>query len=232
MSTPLPLILGLLGAGAVGAITATLLQPAPAPAGETGAIGRTATNAAGLEELTTELAQLSRRLEVLETAPPTSVRQAAIEAPLVIDDEKLEQAVAAALSEQPGGKAGVETLVADTLDFIRAKEEAEEELAREQRRLDAIQRNVDRLAERLELYGDQPEQLFGVLSEESARRDELRDLMRDGQATFDDMRALRDETQTQLGQILTADQLAKYEELNDRGGRGNRGGGGPGGGGL
>lgn len=228
MTTPLPLILGLLGAGAVGAITATLVQPAPAPTGEHAAVGRSMTQSADLDALTAELAQLNRRLEVLETAPPTSVRQAAVEAPLVIDDQQLEQAVAAALSEQPGGKAGVETLVADTLDFIRAKEEAEAELAREQRRLDGIQRNVDRLAERLELYGDQPEQLFTVLNDESLRRDELRDLMREGQATFDDMRTLRDETQTQLGQILTADQLAKYEELNDRGGRG--GGRGPGGG--
>lgn len=241
MNQSIPLLIGLIGAGAVGAITATLLQPSTAPtATEPGAIERTATADTSIADLSKEVKRLTQRLEALESMPGTNSRAPAIDVPLAIDNSALEEAVAAALADSSTGKGGVQNLVASTLSEIRAQEEADAEAAREQRRLDGLQRYIDRLETDLELYGDQPTQVFNILNDESARRDELRDLMRDGQATFEDMTALRDETKAALTNVLTQSQMEKYEETNrfrgfgggNGGGRGGNGGGPGGGGGL
>ena len=232
MNQSLPLVLGLLGAGAVGAVTATLLQSGPtSKADPTAPIERTVENNKTITTLAEEIKRLGRRLDMLESAPPASARQAVGEMPISISEEALEGSVAAAMARQPGGTAGVQTLVADTLEQIRAQEELDREAEREQRRLDGIQRRVDRLVEDLELYADQPTQVFEILNTESVKRDELRDAMRDGSATFEDMTALRDEIQTSLGQVLNSTQLEKYNASNRFGG-GGRGGGGFGGGGF
>lgn len=232
MNQSLPLVLGLLGAGAVGAVTATLFQPTPNSTTDTSApIERTVETNKTMATLSEEVQRLGRRLDMLESAPPASVRQAVGEMPITISEEALEGAVAAALAGQPGGTAGVKTLVASTLEQIRAQEDLDREIEREQRRQDGIQRRVDRLVDDLELYADQPAQMFEILNTESLKRDELRNAMRDGSATFEDMTALRDETQNSLSKVLNSTQLEKYNESNRFNGGGGRGGGGFGGGG-
>lgn len=246
MNQSLPLVLGLAAAGAIGAAAATLLQPsAPASSQEAGALAPSTSTAPTRESvaaLEQHIEQLTQRIELLESAPSANIRQAALEIPPSFDPELVQEALAKVLSEQHGGQSGLQNLVLDTLDMREAQEEAERELEREQRRQDGIQRYVDRLAEDLELYGDQPQQLYAILDQESLRRDELRDLMRDGQATFDDMTQLRDDTRVALEGVLTQTQLEKYEETNRfrgfggggnrAGGFGGRGGGGQPGGGL
>ena len=80
-----------------------------------------------------------------------------------------------------------------------------------------IDRRVEHLTEALTLSEAQAAELRTVLTEEQAK-----------------LAALREETNERIGSVLSADQKAKYSELEQRGpggrgGRGGRGFGGPGG---
>lgn len=235
-STPLPIVLGLLGAGLIGALSAHLATPSPA-AQEPGVIAPdTATaSSAQLDELASQVESLSKRLQMLEMSTDSGARQAIGTPEMVMDDGQLEAAVTAALKGQTGELTGVKDLVATTLNQIRAQEETQQELEQQQRREEALQRRVDRLTEELGLYPDQASQMLTALATEEQKRNEMRDAMRSGTADFttirDDMRNLRDETTTVISGFLSADQLEKYNESNSFGGfGGGRGGGGRGGG--
>lgn len=230
----LPLVLGLLGAGVVGGLTTHFLAPTPAEAKSTEseaispALGNT-----DIGPLSQQLAAITKRLELLEAGDALSSRRPASESPLMLPPEQLEEAVAAAIAGKVGGTSSMQSMVASTLDQIRAQEEAQKEIERDQQRQDALQRRVDRLTEDLGLYPDQATKMLDILSTESAKRDELRNAMRDGAGDFttvrDDMSALRDSTKLAVSEVLSAEQLEKYNESNT--GFGGFGGGRRGGGG-
>jgi len=145
----------------------------------------------------------------------------------------LKDLVAALEKTEVASSPAFEALV---FDAIETKEELDRQARDERRR----QQEEDRLAARLleleqelGLSPQQSKEMGAVLANESARRDELRDQMRSGDAIdrdsmFESFRALREETQTSIAGILAPDQLTRYEELQAER-RGPWGGGGFGG---
>lgn len=176
---------------------------------------------------------LDMRLTQLEARPAAgsaSAREAVATDDTTDRVAALEELVAALQDPDAASSPAFEALVFDAID---AKQELDRQARDERRR----QQEEDRLAERLreleQELGLSPQQstdMGAVLANESARRDELRDLMRSGDAVdrdtmFESFRTLRDETREKIAGILAPDQLERYDELqSDR--RGPWGGGG------
>ena len=173
------------------------------------------------------LDDLSQRVGSIELTPAPVLRELATEPGASIPAEQLEQAVAALLTKQAGGNVGVQDMVAETLGQIRAQEEVDRDIARDQRRVDQLQNRIDDLTEKLALYPDQASKMLGIFTDENVKRDELRDAMRNGTADMESWRTLRDETNAAIGEVLTPEQLEQYNETNRGfGGFGGRRGGG------
>lgn len=228
-NSPLPLVAGLLGAGILGGLTATFFAPAPVEVPtSTGAIAPAAAQVTPeqLSQVLESIDHLSKRIGTLELMPASTRREVASEPGLTLPIEELEQAIAAVLTKQAGGTSGVQNIVAESLGQIRAQEEVDRDIARDQRRVDQLQKRVDDLTEKLALYPDQASKMLGIFTDENAKRDELRDAMRNGTGDMDSWRTLRDDTKTAIGEVLTPEQLDQYNESNQGfGGFGGFGGG-------
>jgi len=120
------------------------------------------------------------------------------------------------------------------LDVLAQKEE-QERLVREaeqrQRNEERLLREADRIAEAVGLGPGQKDDLFGILLEESSRRETMRDAMREGgwenrEQMGADMRALNDWKEQELAQKFGTDlasQIDTWVDENSRG-RGRMGG--------
>ena len=243
MNTPPLLIVGgFLAAGLVGGATATLLapgQPAPDPAGDSLSLTPDATpETRQLADLVETVAALTDRLAMLEARPTGSSRVPAGDLPdAALDAEALEAAVASALDSSSEG-AAMRLMVSQALEDIRAQEEVERDIERDQRDQQRLQAQVDRLTEQLGLYPDQVTAVLDLYAAQDAKRDELRDSLRDGGGGITDVRQafrdLNDETKAGMEGILTPEQFTTYTEQNLGGGGfgGGFGGGGRRGGGF
>ena len=89
------------------------------------------------------------------------------------------------------------------------------------RGMPSVQERLDRLNEELKLTDDQKPKVKGVLEETSKKRQELQDLPQEERR--EKARALMDDQNKKMKEILTADQYAKYEKM-PRPGRGGPGG--------
>jgi len=223
----------MLGAGLVGGLTAHFLAPTPAEAksGASEALSP-ALDDVDLGPLNVQLAALTRRLDMLEAGDSLGTRRPAGDAALFLPPEQLQEAVAAAIEGKVGSAGSMQSMVASTLDQIRMQEEAQKQIERDQQRQDALQRRIDRLTEDLGLYPDQASKMLTILSNEDTQRNDMREAMRTGGADFanlrDDMNTLRDTTKNAVAEVLTAEQLEKYNASNNGGfggGGGRRGGG-------
>jgi len=119
--------------------------------------------------------------------------------------------------------------VATALEDIRAEEERD----RDDRRREAVEQRLedrlDELAIELQLEPYQTDQLRGVISTDTVRRGEIMTEAResgDWGSLRDAFSESREETRLAVAEILTSEQMEKYEAMgNDRGFRGFGGGG-------
>jgi len=244
MNTP-PLLLagGFLAAGLVGGLAASLFAPTPetAQAADSDVLPAAAAPASAAEvaALRTEVERLADRLAMMGGTDGTlALRTPEGDLPrAAFTEEQLEEAVAAVLTKG-GDTAAMSSLVANSLESIRAQEEVERQIERDQRDQQRMQARIDNLTERLGLYPDQATAVLDLYTEMDVKRDELRDQMRNGAGDFaslrDTMRGLQDETDAAMQGILTPEQYTTYDEenLGSFGGRGGFGGGGNRGGGF
>jgi len=128
---------------------------------------------------------------------------------------------------------GLQTLVVDALDSIREEEERERERLREEAWESGLEARLAELTTELGLAPYQVDEMRVVFTSERTRRDELFTRARESGEWWsvrDSMRELRGETMDELANVLSADQLEKYQESGGGFGRGPGGpGGGPGG---
>lgn len=232
-----PLLLGIcaVAAGITGSLATYLLAPDAVAASTPGSEGLSPASSVlvsdQFDKLVTATESLERRLSMLESSSRGAGREIVLGEGEVLTapaDPAILAAVEAYMSKASGDQGSVKDLVASTLTQIRDQEDVDREIARDERDAAQLQARVDKLTEDLGLYADQSTKLYDALFEEAAKRDDLRDLMRDGtgdmDAVRDEMRGLRDNTTLALGQFLTAEQLEAYNESNT--GRGGRNGGG------
>jgi chromosome segregation ATPase len=242
MNTP-PLLLvgGFLAAGVVGGLTVHLTTPGPhaeaADSVDDVVLPSSAGPTSDVAGLSQRLDSLLARIELLETAGSLSVRTPTGDlTETLLTEKQLQEAVAAVMAKGPD-QGAVRSMITSTLDDIQAQEELEREMEREQRRLDQLQARVDRLTEQLALYPDQAAAVYDIWADRDAKRDTIREDMRNGTADFTNMRetfrSLDEEMNTALQGVFTAEQYTKYTEENlGSTGRGGFGGGGARGGGF
>ena len=215
-NSPILLVGGFLAAGLVGGLAATILAPTPQTAQTSESLLPTAAataTAADLDALNAEVQRLTDRLDMIESGGALSLRTPEGDLPQAVTTDQLEEAVAAVIAKNVDSSS-MTSLVAGTLENIRAQEEAERDIQREQRRVDRLQDRVDRLTEQLGLYPDQASAMLDVLDQQDTKRDELRDEIRSGGLGMTDMRdgfqAIQEETNTAVQGILTPEQFATY----------------------
>jgi len=190
-----------------------------------------------LDELRAQNAELVARVEALEMRP-VDVARSAVE-PVAAEDETLAEVreLLDALETESGDlPTSFHASVARAIEDIRAAEEAERARERAERTAERIEERVSELTVELGLSTQQASQLRDHMVAFDSKRDELRDRIReagDWGAMREGLRELRNGQQENLRRIFTADQYARYEELDaDDGFRRFGGGrGGPGGGG-
>lgn len=222
---------------AAGVLGAVVVSPGDAPGGVDGV---------DIHELQTEIDQLARanerlveRLDTLESRPPivqmaTPTQALAAETVREVEEEPTHAAAApvtnpVVLKEQ----------VSSALEAIRADEERERDEEREKRRQERFEEQLAKLSKDLGLNLYQTNQLRSAMTQQTAKFEGLRDVMRET-GDFGQMRemagTLRDEMNTTLATFMNQEQIDKYNESNGGfrgfGGRGGRGGrdGGDGGG--
>lgn len=243
MSQTLPIVIvSSLLAGGAGAVAATALtSSAPAPAETTTPqLGdEILAQLEGLQEIARENA---KRIEELETAPtlaPVGSMRADADGGLSEADVR---AIVSELTAKEVGEPS--SMAAATVERVLEQREERERLEREQRRAQEREKRVeDRLAKmqtELGLDLGQMNQMRSLYLERDAKRDEMRQTMRqgfqDGTVTRESMgemwRTMQTEHETAVQGILTAGQYEQYQESGyddpwgGRGRRGNDGGGG------
>ena len=178
------------------------------------------------------------RIEALELRPVEVARSAVV--PTEAQDDGTLAEMRALLEAMKTDRGDLPTnfhaSVASAIEDIRAVEDAERDRERAERNADRIADRVSELTVELGLSTQQASQLHDQMVVYEDKRNEMRDLAReagDWGAARQGFRDLRDERDTELQKIFTADQFARYEELDDddRRGRGGRGGDDNGGGG-
>jgi hypothetical protein len=201
-----------------------------------------------LTELRDENRQLWERVRFLEetqaaAGPPRMPARSSEPVDLAALEREVEQLKAALVGAPGDVSPATFTQVHAALASIEAEKEREREIEREARRIERVDQRMTQLTETLALDAFQSKQLRNVLLDESTRRDQLLNQMRE-QGDFanarEEMRAFRDEIEASVSQILTPDQMEKYKESGggdfgrgrggffqgrDGGGRGGRGGG-------
>ncbi|MCP3914291.1 MAG: hypothetical protein GY711_01910 [bacterium] len=175
-------------------------------------------------------AALQRRLDMLEMTPRTNAdARSAIEAPEAVEVEQELKQLVATLKDPSKPIPGFENHVRQAMESIEEQERQEREAKRAEEREKRLEDRLAGLTSELGLDKFQVGEMRRVLGEEGARRDTFLTKMReDGQRpNREAWGELREQTQTELGKVLTPTQLETYNESNsDRWGRGGRGGGG------
>lgn len=234
-----------LAAGAGAAILVSPADPAPAapslsaPATSAGGGPREAELAREVERLRAQADMLSQRLAALEERPATAEPQRrAVETEADATVRRLESQLRELVDALATPGAPVPHALASSVREVYDDIQEEERAEREQRWADIrdaeLTARMERYKTELSLDDYQAKEMRALLASEQDRREQLfRDARDGGSFTTlrDDMRTLRDETRTSLAQVLTEDQLERYEDL-DRGRFGFPGGGPPDGGGF
>ena len=240
MSQTLPIVIvSSLLAGGAGAVLATTLQPVAPVTTETTVAGAEDEILARLTALQQTADANARRIEDLEAAPALApVGGARTDAAGLTEDEvrALISEVSAAEVGEPG------TMAAATVERVLEQREERERLERDQRRAAERERRVeDRLAKMQQELGldlGQMNQMRALYLERDAKRDEMRQTIRqgfeDGTMNRESMgelwKTMQTEHETALQGILTPGQFEQYQESGyddpwgGRGGRGGRGG--------
>ena len=137
--------------------------------------------------------------------------------------------------------AGFDAAVAAVIEQREAAEAEQRRQERAEREAERIEQRAQELAKELGLDSRQAEQLAQVMKESSEKRNEMFTEMResgnwDREAMREGMAEIRDAEIAELSDVLSAEQLAGYQEsassdrgmMRGMGGGGNRGGGGGG----
>ena len=142
-----------------------------------------------------------------------------------------------AFADMPTGQA-FEGQINAVIEQRENQQNMERDQDRAERRAEANDRRVERMAEELGLNSSQTEQFAKITGEASEKRNAFFSDMREngwGSVDRDEIRSqmetMRDEESSQLEGVLTPEQMTQYQESNSRGMFGNTGGGGGGRGG-
>jgi hypothetical protein len=142
-----------------------------------------------------------------------------------------------AFADMPTGQA-FEGQINAVIEQRENQQSMERDQDRAERRAEANDRRVERMAEELGLNSSQTEQFAKITGEASEKRNAFFSDMREngwGSVDRDEIRSqmetMRDEESSQLEGVLTPEQMTQYQESNSRGMFGNTGGGGGGRGG-
>jgi hypothetical protein len=140
-----------------------------------------------------------------------------------------------AFADMPTGQA-FEGQINAVIEQRENQQSMERDQDRAERRAEANDRRVERMAEELGLNSSQTEQFAKITGEASEKRNAFFSDMREngwGSVDRDEIRSqmetMRDEESSQLEGVLTPEQMTQYQESNSRGMFGNTGGGGGGG---
>ncbi len=223
ISWPTAVIAASIGAAAALAVTSLSLTPLPSqpsefaanamqpasPASRSGA-GAATDVALALEALSSDVRELSARVEALERQPAPDTRVALSRSP------ELDVDVAARSSEAALAPEAVQESVAAALETIRADERAKAEAEREQRELERLEERLTRLNERLGLSPDQTNMMRALMLAQNTQREEL-DRLREQGVEREQRRLVAEEAErrrnVELARILTPEQLAGLREL-------------------
>jgi hypothetical protein len=142
-----------------------------------------------------------------------------------------------AFADMPTGQA-FEGQINAVIEQRENQQSMERDQDRAERRAEANDRRVERMAEELGLNSSQTEQFAKITGEASEKRNAFfSDMRENGWGSVDreeirsQMETMRDEESSQLEGVLTPEQMTQYQESNSRGMFGNTGGGGGGRGG-
>jgi len=137
-----------------------------------------------------------------------------------------------AYADMPTGQA-FEGQINAVIEERENQQSRERDQDRAERRAEANERRVERMAEELGLNSSQTEQFAKITGEASEKRNAFfSDMRENGWGNVDreeirsQMETMRDEESSQLEGVLTPEQMTQYEESNNRGMFGNTGGGG------
>jgi hypothetical protein len=136
--------------------------------------------------------------------------------------ESTDHAAFAANAPKGGGVVpGDVAVVKQALEEIRRAEEAERRAQREERRKEQISRRVADLAPKLGLTADQQERLTAVFIDANAHRQALWQAMRESEGAGDPrqmretMRAVREEEERKVQEILSPQQYAELQKIRE-----------------
>ena len=142
-----------------------------------------------------------------------------------------------AFADMPTGQA-FEGQINAVIEQRENQQSMERDQDRAERRAEANDRRVERMAEELGLNSSQTEQFAKITGDASEKRNAFFSDMREngwGSVDRDEIRSqmetMRDEESSQLEGVLTPEQMTQYQESNNRGMFGNTGDGGGGRGG-
>jgi hypothetical protein len=230
------ILAGALSGAVAGVLAGTLLRPAQsAPR----VVAEEGLQVAALERRLDALGQANRdlaeRLRMLEDRPVIAppVREVVVAAPAPEEVEREQEREALAAVRDPGGAPpeNFRQSVDDALRSLREQEQREREAQRRERYEQRLDEQLAELSLELGLTQYQSGELRKVMLDINGRRDAIVNAARDQGdwvSVRDQMRELRTQTETALGQVLNPNQ---YEQFMS--GTGNallRGGGFPGGG--
>ena len=139
-----------------------------------------------------------------------------------------------AFADMPTGQS-FEGQINAVIEQRENQQSMERDQDRAERRAEAHDRRVERMAEELGLNSSQTEQFAKITGDASGKRNAFFSDMREngwGSVDRDEIRSqmetMRDEESSQLEGVLTPEQMTQYQESNSRGMFGNTGGGGGG----
>lgn len=234
--------------GLVGGATSTfLMSPGDVSSHDFGSSAELETLKATLARLEKDNKTLTDRMSMLEDRPvvETATRVDASKADVATAvPPELEQLVASLRDPQQKLPENFREEISQVIADVKAAEDKKREEERKQRDQERFDQRMEEIAKELKLNAFQSEQMKKILTDEQAKRDEMRSKMRDntsGPPDFEQMRTtwetLKTETTNELSKFLTNEQLTTYNEKysnpfgGGRGGRGGFGGGNRGGGG-
>jgi hypothetical protein len=205
---------GLLGGGA----SVLLFAPGPAPDARPGAPDA---ELARLDQVDAALARIEERLHRLEVAPPMAAAPTAV----AIPGTPMEEAAtpAAAIADVPADQ-----LEDKIRDVVAEREQAQREEWTKRRSESEAARQAELMEKLTELglNSYQQEQLAAILEKRRESMNKFRQAMFsrdegvDRSALRDEMHTVRQETDTEIQELLTTDQYAAFQEM-DSGGRGS-----------
>jgi hypothetical protein len=184
--------------------------------------------AAQLRELELQNLDISERLRTLEESLALlGSRRVVADTPAELEEQERDESIAALAAALRSGQGPDEfqVLVENALQEIRAQEERERELEREQQILERVDRRLEELSEELGLTGYQVDAMRPILVERDAKRMELSEKVRESgswMAFREEYTELREATLERLADVLTPEQLERYERSENPFGGGRR----------